>query len=485
MKYHNDLKGFFSLVGAFLIHFTIGSFQTWSNLMPYYVSYQHYKTGSTLPISYSSFYIPLITLVYTFFITIGIITTSKVGIYIPCFISTLLLIISHLILYFTTSWILVIIAFNLLGIAIGLVYLSVVLNSWSYYPNKKGRIISLILTGFGVSNLIMDKLANIIINPQNEQIDSESGYYSETIANNILVYIKISIGMIIVLGICGILMITPWTNQIIAEKAQSVNKINNEDYTQLIDLSKTNNDVNNNIHRNVESFYNGGKEDIKLGFKSKPFIQLVSLFLLSSLFNSLHINPNWKFSEQIYLENENFLSNNIFLFNIGNSLFLIVWGILLDNFSFKEIYILSIFIQIIVFSTFYFISEFKYLFYFYNFLTGLSKACSVIVIPFAFYKIFGIKNGGIYFGISQFISALGSLFMPVLIYNLSNKSMIYYLILFLTNSVTKMLAAIILCFIEEKPFDYGRKEKEQFLQNRFSTSSTSSRDSIDSVTTKG
>ena len=70
-----------------------------------------------------------------------------------------------------------IIAFNLLGIAIGLVYLSVVLNSWSYYPNKKGRIISLILTGFGVSNLIMDKLANIIINPQNEQIDSESGYY--------------------------------------------------------------------------------------------------------------------------------------------------------------------------------------------------------------------------------------------------------------------------------------------------------------------
>ena len=63
--------------------------------------------------------------------------------------------------------------------------------------------------------------------------------------------------------------------------------------------------------------------------------------------------------------------------------------------------------------------------------------------------------------------------------------MIYYLILFLTNSVTKMLAEIILCFIEEKPFDYGRKEKEQFLQNRFSTSSTSSRDSIDSVTTKG
>jgi hypothetical protein len=84
---------------------------------------------------------------------------------------------------------------------------------------------------------------------------------------------------------------------------------------------------------------------------------------------------------------------------------------------------------------------------------------STVVIPFSFYKVFGSKNGGILFGLSQFISAVGNFSMPYVIDELG-KDNLCYLILFLSNSFAKMLSAIVLCFIEEKRFDYGKRLKQ-------------------------
>lgn len=467
-------KGILSIIGASLIHILIGSYHTWSRLMDYYISYLHYNNHPSLTLSNSTSFIPFIRLIYTFFLSIGVIITSKIGIYIPCIISIVFLIISHLFLLYSTSSFLIIFAFAIYGIGIGISYMSVILNSWSYYPKRKGIIIGIILTCFGSSSFIFKFIADLIINPEGVDINKETRFYNKEVSDNVLSYIKLLIVIFIFFGFFAIGIINPWNNQLIAETStknsmKEYRYNSNLSYYQLLDL---NNEDNETIRTTVTSYF-GGAENIKVGLKSKPFFQLVIMFMLSNLFNSLHISDYITLGEK---NNKDFLSNNILIWNIANGLFRIFWGLILDTFNFKSVYLFSLFLQIMTFSTFYFIAGITPLFYLYNFFTALANSCSSVIIPFSFYKIFGMKNAGIYFGISQFVSAVSSFGIPFLIDFLSGSD-IDYMILFLGNSVSKMLASIVLCFIEEKKYDYGLREKECMIKSRVSTSSMNSSNS--------
>ena len=467
-------KGILSIIGASLLHILIGSYHTWSRLMDYYISYLHYNDHPSLTLSNSTSFTPFIRLIYTFFLSIGIVITSKIGIYIPCIISIVFLIISHLILLYSVTSFFIVFAFIIYGIGIGLSYMSVILNSWSYYPKRKGIIIGIILTCFGSSSFVFKFIADLVINPEGVEVNSGTGFYDKEVSDNILSYIKLLIVVFIIFGFFGIGVINPWNNQLIAETStknsmKEYRYNSNLSYYQLLDL---NNEDNETIKTTVTSYF-GGAENLKVGLKSKPFYQLVIMFMLSNLFNSLHISDNVTLGEK---KNKDFLSNNILIWNIANGLFRIFWGFILDTFNFKSVYLFCLFLQIMTFSTFYFIAGINSLFYLYNFFTALANSCSSVIVPYSFYKIFGMKNGGIYFGISQFVSSIVSFGIPFLIDFLSGSD-IDYMILFLGNSVSKMLASIVLCFIEEKRYDYGMKEKENLIKSRISTSSMNSSNS--------
>lgn len=452
-------KGILSIIGAALIHILIGSYHTWGRLISYYLSYLHYHNNPSITLAESTLFTPFVRLIYTSSLALGVVASSKLGLYIPCFISILFLILSHSILSLSTNINLIIMSFAMFGIGIGLPYMSVILNAWCYFPKRKGLIIGIILTSFGSSGFILKLIADEVINPNGLSVNKETGYYDEVIANNILSYLKLLIGIIVLIGITSLIMIKPFNSAEAKEEAS-------EEYEELVESNEF-------MNASTMSYF-GGNENIKIGFKSKPFYQLLFMFLLSNLFNALHISNKITFGEKVYY-NHSFITNNIIIWNIANGCFRMFWGIMLDRFKFKDIYLFSIFMQILTFSTFYFISKIKTLFFLYNLFIALFNSCSVVVIPYSFYKIFGIKNGGIYFGISQFISAIGSFGIPFLIDYLNGPS-IHYLILFLGNSVTKMLACIILCFIEEKRFDYGNKDKK--IKLRLSSSINSSNSNI-------
>ena len=50
---------------------------------------------------------------------------------------------------------------------------------WRYYPENKGLFSGCVLTGFGLSTLIFNKISDNIINPYNEEIDKNTKFYPE------------------------------------------------------------------------------------------------------------------------------------------------------------------------------------------------------------------------------------------------------------------------------------------------------------------
>ena len=454
------IRGICSIISATIIHFLIGSYHTWKQLLPYYISYLYHTGNTNVLIKHSVMYIPYFRLIYTFFLMIGVITTSKIGIYIPCIISLSLLITSHCVLLLTTSFMYVVIAFTLFAIGSGLVYTSVIINAWCYFPRAKGAILGLILTGFGCSGFTMTIVLNRAVNPLKKEVNGVNGYYDKDIAIQSLMYVKYMLVVMIVGSVVAVMLMNPWRKQFeVEEKEEDVvyDKMNEgETYNELVNHYNSN---SNNEYIRTTTEYVNCNQNIGLCLRSKPFYQLISVYFLSSLFNSLHINHNWRFFTKISHTHSNVISYSINLFNIGNCILRTCCGMLLDKFNFRETYLIVLFIQIATYSLFYFISDIPCLFALFNFISGAMHSFSTVVIPFSFYKVFGSKNGGILFGLSQFISAIGNFCMPYVIDELG-KDNLCYLILFLSSSFAKMLSAIVLCFIEEKRFDYGKRMKQ-------------------------
>lgn len=455
-------KGIISIVGASFLHLMIGSYRTWFRFFDYYVSYVHHKnvnqSGDSLTVDQGTLITPLIRLIYTSCIPLGIYLSSKIGVYLPLFLSIFLILFSHMLLILTTSITSNILSVVLFGCSIGISFFPLISNIWNYFPGRKGTIIGIISTAFGAGDLIFQALGSVIINP-NRVEKNEGKFYSYEIAANVVFYIKVLVVIFFVLGVIGGFLTYPWTSSIMIENQKEGKK--NNSFIKGVDYDSENED----------SFADASfrKEPFGMAVKSKPFFQMCFVFLLANVFNALYISNDMSFGESIYPKKVDFLQKNALLFGVTDSIFRIFWGRVLDNYNFKHIYLLIIFLQIFIFSTFYFVSGISFLFVLYSFLTGLTNSCGVTFLVYSFVKMFGVRNGGYLYSISEICTALFSFGVPNLISYL-NSSRINFLILFLANSILKMLSAIVLCFLEEKRFDYGKKEKEQMLKTRFSNS---------------
>lgn len=459
------MRGVCSVFAATIIHFIIGSYHAWTHVLPYYISYLYHTGRTSVLIKHSVMYVPYFRLVYTFFLIIGVLATSKVGMYVPCIASLSLLVISHCVLLLSTSLTYVVMAFAMFAIGTGLIYTSVIVNAWRYFPRAKGTILGLILSGFGSSGFIMTIVLNRTVNPLQKEVNEVNGYYDKEIAVQSLTYIKYTLMLIIIGSVLSLVLMNPWRKQFEADQKEEDEVAYDKDQcapsgdavakceacSELVD-------VNGNDVRATAKYVNCN-ENISLCLKSKPFYQLISVYFLSSLFNSLHVNQNWKFFAKAADTNSNVVSCSTYLFGMGNWALRTCCGMLLDSFSFRETYLIVLFIEIATYSLFYFVSEIPSLFALFNFLSGVTHSFSTVVIPFSFYKVFGTKNGGVLFGLSQFVSAMGNFWIPFAIDEL-RKDNLCYLILFLSSSLAKMLSAIVLCFIEEKRFDYGKRMKQ-------------------------
>jgi len=92
---------------------------------------------------------PIIFLVQYFFMAIGVKLGDSITVRGSTFVAISLMILSYLILIIFPKFKYVILGMSIFGIGDGLGNLSVIKNSWRYFPNNKGLVNGLILTGFG------------------------------------------------------------------------------------------------------------------------------------------------------------------------------------------------------------------------------------------------------------------------------------------------------------------------------------------------
>ena len=460
-------KGVFSVIGAFLFNLILGSYHIWPNLLKYYNLYiqdknKNIKLNSKIEI----LIIPIFRLFYSIFIPIGIIISRKINIKKITIFSYILILISHIIILYTSSYLNIIISLILFGISIGISSINLTVNAWLFFPIYRGLIFGFVSTGNALGNYLFQKLGEKLINPYNINIEKNSEQ-NKFIIDNFSFFLKIIICIYFLIGIISIILLSPWKKSMI--NGNNILK-KNDKYIPLSDFELMDERTNNNfdvvsINRNKSLPYNGYNKNEKIydPLHSKPFLQLIFMFNLSTLFSSLKM---YDFPD---LKNKDFKNYISFIYTITDILFRFLWGGLLDIYDFKSLYLFSLYIQIGIFSTYYFIVDIKYFCVFYNFLEGVTFSCNFVMEIFSYYKIFGVNNGGILFGINKIFSSFTQ-FIIVFLINYLNKDSIYFLILCLFYSLTSMLSSIILCFIEVKKFDYDRYTNEKIKKRRFSTS---------------
>ena len=174
------------------------------------------------------------------------------------------------------------------AIGSGLIYTSVIINAWCYFPRAKGAILGLILTGFGCSGFTMTIVLNRTVNPLKKEVNGVNGYYDKDIAIQSLMYVKYMLVVMIVGSVVAVMLMNPWRKQFEVEEKeddvvydttnQHVNE--GETYNELVNHCNSNNEY---IRTTTE--YVNCNQNISLCLRSKPFYQLISVYFLSSLFN--------------------------------------------------------------------------------------------------------------------------------------------------------------------------------------------------------
>ena len=111
--FNNKLKGYLSLISAIFINLLDGNILTFSNLIPYYQSYLYYKHDKKEKISTMQLYfiVPIGICINQFFPSFMGIIDQKLGIRILTIFTTILLYITHMIIYFSIEYYLLIILF--------------------------------------------------------------------------------------------------------------------------------------------------------------------------------------------------------------------------------------------------------------------------------------------------------------------------------------------------------------------------------------
>ena len=462
-------KGIFSVFGAFLFNIILGSYQIWPKLLKYFNLFIENKNKDLKLNSNSKIiFIPLFRLLYSIFIPVGILLMRKIKLKKCILLSFFLLITSYILILFTSSKTIILISFIIFAFSIGISYITLTINSCLFFPVYRGLIFGFIFSGNALGNYFFENLGEKLINPYKANIE-KSGFYNSLIIKNFIFFIKILICLFTIIGSISIILITPWKKSMMNGNYFKKNEKIPLSELEFIDERTDNNFDVFEINRNKSIPYNGfnKNEKIKDTLNSKPFLQLMFMFCLSTLFSYLKINDFPEF------KNEEFKEYIFFLFNVTDIFFRILWGALLDIYDFKTLYLISLYIQIGIFSTFYFISDIKYFCITYSFLEGVTFSSTYVIQAFSFYKIFGVNNGGILYGFSKIFCNFTQLIIYIFI-NYLNTESIYFLILCLFYSICTMLSSIILCFIEVKKFDYEKFTNEKIKKRRFSTSSINS-----------
>ena len=163
---NNQIKGIFSIISSIFIQILIGNSFTFGNFVIYYKSYLYYNNINNISLLDLLYVAPVSLACINMFPSITGFLDNILGLRILTIISAVSLLISQLIIYFSTKYYLLTIAYIIYGFAGSITLLPTIRNCWKYYPIKKGLISGILYSSCGLSSFLFTSIGDYIINPK-------------------------------------------------------------------------------------------------------------------------------------------------------------------------------------------------------------------------------------------------------------------------------------------------------------------------------
>lgn len=195
--------------------------------------YHYYVENNKEPISmyYSYFVVAIYSICHSIGTPFSGFIEHKIGLKLTVMLSGLLGLLIALGSYFIKSFYFSFFGFGFFGFSVGLSFLVTLKQACTYFPEKKGLIISLFYSFGGLVNSGFYYLGEYIINPNNELMDSKTNTYSKYVSGNYNDYLLI----IIILVPCGsiIFILLTFSSRFNTKKSMNNITINREESSKL------------------------------------------------------------------------------------------------------------------------------------------------------------------------------------------------------------------------------------------------------------
>ena len=439
-----NVKGVLSIISAIIINIICGSLYSWPGINGYYISYLKYSDSPSIEIKDGYFFMPLITFSTMCFSPIITIINDKKGIKVLSLISTILIILTNIALYYSTHIYSVYGCMICYGIINAMNYMPIIKNCLFYFPNKKGLITGLVLFGYGTSSLIYNSIADYLINPSFHQINPTTGFFDIAISKKVKLYLKF---FNIFNGIMSIISFL-----ILFEYKKNDDK-DNED----------NDSINKTGDKNIEKdeIIEGGISVKEAFIQATKGIQIYQLWIMSTVLQMVSFiisNTYRSFAQQCFME-EHFLSNLTKTYSILSGISRLIWGYLFDKFAFKCLYSICIITQAIVDSLIFNSVNYPFFFFFLLCFQGIVVSGKISLNVTMFTKVYGIKYFGFIYSVSTGIGGFFHLLGPFII-KIMVKSVEDYKKLFIGGTIACLISLLILISFSEEEFKYKLKEED-------------------------
>ena len=436
------LKGFSSIVSC-ILH-TCGYYSVFNlgHTVVYLISFRrHYNPNLTF--SHGYFLFPIMYLTLSFTITVGGIIEKKIGGKKTIFLSSLILCLSFLVMYFSRNLFLDYILMSFIGFGIALGIKLSKRNACSYFMNRKA-LISGIVTLF--PSLINAWLAifyeKVILNPLSESPTIDKTYYDERIFLNFQRLIIFEIFFLIL--VCVLSLLTFFKN----DPKETIKFGFGEQIKENKNKEKKNTNENEDKKKSM----------IKKALYSQRTVKLfLMIFLLFPTIN--FITNTWRPIGIYYKIKTNYLQLIGALYSVTGSVSSIVFSLIGDKTKFK--YIFCLFGILLTVTSFTFPISFSKdrLFVFDILIIAFTLNGFNIIIDPHLMKVYGMENFVEICGVIRSSSGIAEICSVILAFYLENYftgSKDYaYRCMYLISGFSGLISFVLGLFETDDKFDYN------------------------------
>nr|CAH8871708.1 unnamed protein product [Trichobilharzia regenti] len=320
------IRGLSVVAGAFMVHFSLGHFYTISNMATYIISYIYARVDSSITDREAVWLSALGLGCQGIGMPIGGLLAVKFG---PTAVMILTLLTgsgSILLTYVTIQKTFIGVVFTvgiIFGLAMGIGYSVAIACAVSWFPDRRGLVVGIIVGGFGLGSLVFTPIQTAYINPHNINVNQTTRRFSDDELLDRIPYAFLVLGSILAaLQLAGCILIRMKPKPKEEEEHDGVHDVSTDPKTKKL------------VSDSQQAHPAEVDVSTKKMFRHIDYYLLFTMMFLNCFPTSV-LTSSLKIFGQTHITDDRFLSSIAAvtsLFNCGGR---VAWGAIVDRFSFK------------------------------------------------------------------------------------------------------------------------------------------------------